>query len=482
MTHLVGIDQGTSGTTVIVVDQSLRIRSRVSKPIQTKHSKSGAVEQDPWKVLLSIVDATAEAIDSASAQTESLMAGFAHQGETVLAWDAENLEPLTPAIVWSDRRADSVVRGLVQRGVADQVASLSGMRAESYFCASKYRWLLDSFDVLSGIAEQGRLRLGTLETWLLAQLGVEQQTDGGTASRTQLVRLGESTWNVGLLDIFDLDADWLAPIVPSVGYRGDLVHSTWPFGLPLHCVVVDQPAALVGTGGIQYGDLKVTYGTGAFVVANAGRDMPAHQLDVVASVGWTDSSGPSFTLDGGVLSAGSALDWLARLGVDISPEAHERIIGRTCSSIRVLPSLHGLGAPSWDRSAHGAIEGLRADTDGADLLHGFLDSFGFRVREIIEAMVMAGVPTPSILRVDGGLTRSTYLMQSQSDILGIPIEVGATEEATALGVAMLAATSTGLWDLESVAEFVGRPTKRFVPVNPDAAGDAFALWKETFDR
>ncbi len=482
MTCAVGIDQGTSGTTVIVVDPNLGIRNRVSVPIESKHGKDGSVEQDPWKVLQSIVEATAATIESLSPDTELVTAGLGHQGETVLAWDSETLDPLTPAIVWSDRRADSVVRDLIQRDLTDRVASLSGIRTESYFCAAKYRWMLDSHPDLPRTAEKGRLRLGTLETWLVAQLGLESQTDSGTASRTQLVRLGESTWNSDLLDIFAIDASWLAPIVPTLGYRGDLVHPNWRVGIPLHCVMVDQPAALVGTGGTSRGDLKVTYGTGAFAVANVGRDKPPHQLDVVASVGWTDSSGPMFTLDGGVLSAGSALDWLARLGVDVSPEAHRRIVGRTPSSVRVLPALHGLGAPSWDRSASATIEGLQADTTADDLLHGFLDSLTFRVREIVEAMTVAGMPAPSILRVDGGLARSAYLMQCQSDVLGLPVEVGATEEATALGVAMLAGAAAGIWELESVSESASRPTKRFLPINRDAAAAAFTVWKEAFHK
>jgi len=482
MTCAVGIDQGTSGTTVIVVDSSLGIQSKVTESIESRHGPDGAVEQDPWRVLQSIVDATAEAVASLPTQTKIATAGLGHQGETVLAWNAQTLDPLTPAIVWSDRRADSVIRDLVERGLEDRVTSLSGMRLDSYFCAAKYRWMLDSYSELGVAAKRDELHIGTLETWLLAQLGTEPRTDAGTASRTQLVGLGESTWNTDLLDIFSLDRAWLARIVPSLEYRGDLSHRAWGFTLPLHCVLVDQPAALIGTGGINRGDMKVTYGTGAFVVVNAGIEIPPHQLDVVASVGWTDTDGPTYTLDGGVFSAGSALDWLARLGVDTSPNAHDRVVGRPPSYVRVLPALHGLGAPSWDREADARIEGLRADTTADDMLHGFLDSLGFRVREVIQAMVCAGVPPPSVLRVDGGLTRSSYLMQCQSNLLGIPVEVGASEEATALGAAMLAGATAGIWDLKSVSELARQPTKSFMPTNPNSANDAFERWRESFQR
>lgn len=482
MTCAVGIDQGTSGTTVIVVDSALRTRSKISRPVESSHGPDGTVEQDPWKVLQSIVDATAIALASLPSPTHIATAGFAHQGETVLAWDARTLDPLTPAIVWSDRRADSVIRNLVERGLEDRVTSQSGMRLDSYFCAAKFRWMLDSYAELGVAARRDQLRIGTLETWLLAQLGLEPCTDGGTASRTQLVGLGESTWNSDLLDVFGLDLAWLPRIVPSLGYRGDLSHPGWTFTVPLHCVVVDQPAALVGTGGINRGDMKVTFGTGAFVVVNAGNATPPHQLDVITSVGWTDSDGPTYTLDGGVFSAGSALDWLSRLGIDTSPDAHERVVGRTPSYVRVLPALHGIGAPTWEREADTRIEGLQADTTAEDLLQGFLDSVGFRVREVVHAMVSAGVPPPSALRVDGGLTRSTYLMQSQSNVLGIPIEVGVSEEATALGVAMLAGATAGIWDLNGVSELARRPTKSFMPIDSNSANDAFKRWRESFHR
>lgn len=482
MTSFVGIDQGTSGTTVVVVDESATILSRSSVSLHSTHGENGAVEQDPWEVLATVVEATAKALSVLSEHPDHLVAGFAHQGETVLAWDPTNLEPLTPAIVWSDLRAQPIVEGLIGAGMNTQIEKLSGMRLDPYFCAAKYRWMLNHYPVLGQAAAMGQLQLGTLETWLLAQLGIEPTTDGGTASRTQLVELGSSTWHPELLKLFGIEAQWLVPIVPSLSYRGDLSHPSWPVQLPLHSVMVDQPSALIGTGGLARGSLKVTYGTGAFVVANSGEVRPTHQLDVIASVGWTDATGPHFTLDGGVFSAGSAVDWLSRMGADTSPAAHALLTGRRPSSVRVLPSLHGTGAPSWDRTASTAIHGIDSHTTAADLLQAFLDGLAFRVKEVINAMLATGIPAPSILRVDGGLSQSAYLMQVQADVLGMPIEVASTEEATALGAAVTAGASAGLLALDDVAEQLQTPKQTFLPKDHGVAAAAFAAWQRSFGR
>lgn len=304
MSVLVGIDQGTSSTTVLVLNEDLEVRSRATRPVISRHTPDGGVEQDPWAVLATVVESCGEALAGVTDKVEK--AGFAHQGETVLAWDPETLQPLSPAIVWSDRRPEKEVDRLIEEGLADRVFELSSLPLDSYFCAAKYAWLLNKNSEVAEAAKSGRLRLGTLETWLLLQLGTTEETDMGTASRTQLARLGEATWDSELLNTFGVSKESLAPIGLSIGDRGVLTHPDWGFRLPLRAVMVDQPAGLIGNGCLQLGDMKVTYGTGAFVVANAGRIKPEPQTAVIASVGWADADGPVYILDGGVLSVGSA--------------------------------------------------------------------------------------------------------------------------------------------------------------------------------
>jgi glycerol kinase len=472
---VVGIDQGTSGTTVLALDADLDVRGASSRPVYSRHTGDGGVEQDPMKVLATVVEACGEALDGV---TESIdAAGVAHQGETVIAWDPVTLEPLTPALVWSDRRAESVTRRLADRGFADEVSELSGMHLDPYFCAAKYSWMLEQVPGLAESAVSGRAHLGTLDTWLLRQLGAPLATDIGTASRTQLTRPGSYDWDPTLVDLFGLSADWLAPIGPSVTDRGILAHADWDFTLPLHAVLVDQPAALIGNGCLELGDVKVTYGTGAFVVANAGTTPPGRQSAVIPSVGWDDERGPVYMLDGGVLSVGSALDWLAGLGVDVSPEAHQRLAGRGPSSLVVAPAFVGTGAPRWNRGDTASISGITSATTGDDLLQAFLDSFAFRVAEIVEAIVATGIPRPARLRVDGGLTKSAYLMQRQADVLGVPLVVAGNPEATALGAALMASgepTHAGREALQAASRI-------FHLTDGDESRRAFSRWVEAVD-
>lgn len=471
MGYLIGIDQGTSGTTVLVVDPELRVWKRASRPVVNRPVTGGGMEQDPSQVLASVVESVSEAIDDLPEELEA--AGLAHQGETVLVWDPQSLEPLTPAVVWSDRRAETVTRRMTATGMADRVRELSGTRLDSYLCAAKYRWLLDQSLDLAARAEQDDLQLGTLETWLILQLGGRHQTDMGTASRTQLTRLGAESWEPELLELFGLSETWLAPISPSLADKGPLSHPDWDRSLPLKAAMVDQSASLIGNGCLEEGDVKVTYGTGAFAVVNAGRSVPSPQESLIASVGWSDDAGPVFLFDGGVLSVGSALAWLADIGVEVGPQAHARLVGRAPSSLKVLPALSGTGAPHWERDATASISGITAGTDGDELLQGFLDSFAFRIREIIEAIAAAGVPRPTTLKVDGGLTRSAYLMQLQADVLDLEIAVSAEDEATALGIAAAAGWSSAILDARAL---VRAGSVVYEPVDHARANEAYQRW------
>lgn len=461
MGFFVGIDQGTSGTTALVLDEDLQLSSQVSHPVMSRHTPDGGIEQNPFVVLSSVVEAYRQATNGLGGRVD--VAGFAHQGETVLAWDANTLEPLTPAIVWSDQRPESVARKIHKLGRARRVLELSGMRLDSYFCAAKYRWLVERHPELP----RPGLRLGTLESWILRRLGASEATDIGTASRTQLTRLGDSEWDPDLLDVFGLSEDWLVPIELTSADRGLLTDPSWASPIPLRAVLVDQPAALYGNGCLGPGDMKVTFGTGAFVVANAGSIRPTPRDEVIVSVGWDVGEGPVFTIDGGVLSVGSALSWLAGLGIDVSPEAHRRLIDRKPSHIVVDPALSGSGSPHWVRDATGVIAGITQSTTGDDILQAFLDSFAYRVREIVEAVVGAGIPGPSTLRVDGGLTRSDYLMKRQASVLGVPVALAENDEATALGAALIAA---------GVAPDSPRLARIFEPTDTDESDAAYQKW------
>lgn len=464
-----GIDQGTSGTTVVALDDDLLVTHTASRKVSSLTTDDQGVEQDPALVLESVTSALGEVV-AGLGHTEIHAVGFDHQGETVLAWDKRSLEPLTPAIVWSDRRPLGVAERLMRAGLAEAVASLSSNPLDPYFCAAKYAWLLDCDPVL----RSKEVALGTLETWLLAQLGIEPATDVGTASRTQLTQLGSLEWDPDLLGIFGIPSESLAPIVPSLIDRGPMRVEGIHDELPLMAVLVDQPAALVGNGGLFGGATKVTYGTGAFVVSNAGREPPSSPSRLVVSVGWGDEKGPVYIYDGGVFSAGAGLDWLSSLGIDVSPDAHMRLKGRAPTGVKILPALHGLGAPHWNRDARAALLGLEASSTGDDILQAFLDAICFRVAEIFEELETDA----GLIRVDGGLTRSPYLVQAQADVLGIPIGLGRSEEATAIGAALLAGLQVGAIAEGDMLAATGPST--IIEPSDTAARDRYAAWRAAF--
>jgi glycerol kinase len=471
LSRLLGIDQGTSGTTVVALNEDLKPIASSSTPVTSIKAAPGHVEQDPWHVLNTVVESTRAVLNQIG--PGHVIGGMAHQGETVLAWHRLTREPLTNAIVWSDRRSTEVVERLRRDGVAAEIETRSGLQLDPYFCAAKYSWLLETQPDLAELGED--LALTTLESWLAARLGGDESTDVGTASRTQLVELGKGSWDGQLLKWFDLEDRFLSPIADSLDFRGTLNDDSWDGSVDLWSSAVDQPAALFGNGCLDPGDLKVTYGTGAFLVANLGTIKPGRLSTLVPSVGWSDQKGPVFIVDGGVLSAGSSLAWLEQMGVDVSPEAQARVVDLD-SRVHVLPAFDGLGAPHWDRDTTAAIAGLTSSTTPDDLLKGFLDAIAFRVAEIIEAYIEAGFPRPDSVTVDGGLSQSRHLMQRQADVLGIPVALGPNPESTALGATFMAGVAAGNITTDDVRAATSTRTL-IEPADHSRAQDDYHRWK-----
>lgn len=472
---ILGIDQGTSGTSVLAFDQGFHAVARAYRPVHSHHPRPGWVEQDPQEIIQTVVEAVAEVLSKVGGAKVIQAAGLTNQGESVLAWDKLTGQPLTPVIVWSDRRAASIAEELRQKGHAGRVRQLTGLELSDYFCASKYAWLLRNDWGVQKAAKEGRLCLGTLDTWLALGLSGQPWSDQSTASRTQLVYLHSGEWDQELLEIFAIPPEALPTVRPSLGQWGSLAHPEWRGELPWFASLVDQPAALAGNGCFRPGELKITYGTGCFALVNAGDSVPGAGEALLASIAWSDPQHKTYALDGGVFTAATAVNWLVELGLANNPE-HTSELAQASSekSVRFLPAFTGLGAPWWDAKARGVFAGLTAGTTRADLVRAVLDSLASRVRDIVEAMQAAGIPRPQVLRVDGGLSNSRYLMQRQADLLGIPIERSGQSEATAFGAAILAASAAGLVDLDRVPFSV---QQRFEPQLAESAREEeYAAW------
>jgi glycerol kinase len=437
---LLGIDEGTSAVKAILFDTELRPLREVRREKALQYPEPGWVEQDPGEVLDTVVDAVAEVLRDAPGEVTAC--GLDHQGESVLAWDAESGRPLTPIVTWQDKRSQMVLDRLEQDGRADEVRERSGMPLDPYFSAGKLAWLLERDEAVARARGAGTLRLGTVDSFLCDRLGAGFRTDPSTASRTQL---GAPDWDPELLEIFGVPLEVLPEIVDTAGDLGSLHHPSWPQELPLRARCVDQQAALAGAGCVEPGRTKATYGTGVFVLANVGGERPVETGGLLPTVAWRVNGQVEWALDGGVFTAGALLEWLSRdlgLADDAAALASRAREVDDAGGVRVLPALAGLGAPWWRPAARAVIAGLTAGARPGHVARAALEAIAWRVADVVE-VIRAQAPV-DVLRVDGGLTRDALLLQLQADTTGVPVERGAVD-ATAAGAAALAAVGAGVW-------------------------------------
>jgi glycerol kinase len=438
MTYLLGIDQGTTQTTAVVLDEAGALVASRSVQLPIRFPKPGWVEQDPWEIVRTVRDAAGPL-----AATYPIAAvGFDNQGETFILWDADTGQPLTPAIVWQDKRGQVVCDRLAGQVDADWLRRKTGLLLDSYFSAPKLRFVLDNDPDIRAAAQSGRLRFGTTESWVIWQLsgGRLHVTDPSTASRTLLFDLERLAWDDELLALFDLPRAILPEVRPSAGYVGDLDLGDGR-ALPLHGLLVDQQAALFGQACFAPGELKCTFGTGSFLLMNIGSTPRPSANGLLTTVAWQLADQVGYALDGGVFVTGAAVQWLAETmgllpNVAASAEAAEHSTDRL---VTCVPALAGLAAPHWQPEVQGAIFGLNRATTPADLARATLEGIACQVYEVVRAMEQdAGQPI-AVVKVDGGPAGNRYLMQFLADLLDAEVRVAAAREATAIGVANLAA-------------------------------------------
>ena len=466
MSLLLGVDEGTSAVKAILFDTDLRpiAEARRSKPLV--HPQPGWVEQDPEAIVTAVVHAVAELLDGAD--DEVVACGLDHQGESVLAWNAETGAPITPVVTWQDKRSQEILDRLESDGLADEVRERSGMPLDPYFSAGKLTWLLEHDDAVAAARDAGTLRLGTVDSFLCDRLGAGFATDPSTASRTQL---GAPEFDPRLLEIYGVPAEALPAIADTAGDLGTLAHPSWPVDLPLRARCVDQQAALAGAGCVEPGLAKATYGTGVFVLAHAGEQRPEPAGGLLPTVAWRVDGRTEWALDGGVFTAGALLEWLTgELGLADDPAALAAAADEAGDSdgVRVLPALAGVGAPWWRPDARAVVAGLTSGTGPAQIGYAALEAIAWRVADVIAAM-RESVPI-DVLRVDGGLTRSSTLLSLQADAGGVTVQKGSVD-ATAAGAAALAAVGAGVW--ESTASIADR-----VPLGDKVSPGRDTEWRE----
>jgi len=486
---ILGIDQGTTGTACVAYDRDLKPVAEAYRELPNRHPRPGWIEQDPEEVVRTVVEAVGEVLKEIGGPGEVEAAGLDNQGETVVAWDARTGRAVTPTLVWSDGRGAEVTARLEGAGHAGRVRELTGLLLDPYFSAAKLAWLLAHDEGVRKAAKAGTLRMGTLDAWLSWRLGGGRSlTDHSTASRTQLMGLASGAWEPELLELFGVPEDFLPEVRPSVGDWGELYHPSWGSPLPWWASLVDQPAALAGNGCFSEDEVKVTYGTGCFVLINAGSEPPAPPEGLLASVAWSRGEGEAgrrtYALDGGVFTAGTAVNWLRSVGIvtEAAETADLALSVEDSGGVRFLPAITGLGAPWWEGDARGVFAGITGGTGRAHLVRAVLDAIAFRVRDVLEAAWEGGRTKPRSLRVDGGLTKNRYLMQRQADVLGLPMELGRSSEATATGAAALAAIGAGLLDEQEVSARVSKGRHLEPGLSRDERDTEYERWKAWLHR
>ena len=453
--RVLAIDQGTSATKAVVFGEDGEIVTSVEAAVTPQAVPGGGVEQDPEQLWQSVCEAGREAVARAGASVTAV--GFANQGETVLAWDRDTGRPLSAAISWQDRRAAAICADMADvADVADDLTRITGLPLDPYFAAPKMTWLRRNMTA-DGVVT-------TSDAWLLHRLTGSYVTDVTTASRTLLLDLATRTWSEEACTAFGLDAADLPEVVGCAQEIG----RTDAFGpsLPLCGLSVDQQAALVGEHCLDPGESKCTYGTGAFLLANAGPRPVASSGGLAVSVAWQIGDLAAYCIDGQVYAAGAAIAWLQRWGFLRRPEELDTVAGSVddSGSVRVVPALSGLGAPWWQPDALASIEGIGPGTEPAHVVRSTVEGLAAQVTLLARAAAIDLGRPLALLRVDGGLTRSRVLMQMQADLLQVPVEVASSPHATATGVGALARLGAGEGrTLDDVVRW-DQPDARYEPV------------------
>ncbi|MBN9481214.1 MAG: glycerol kinase GlpK, partial [Bordetella sp.] len=472
---ILAIDQGTTSTRAIAFEVSSTgafSAVAVSQIELAQHfPQSGWVEHDAAEIWRATLQTCREVVRKAGGVGRFAAIGITNQRETSVIWDAATGEPLHRAIVWQDRRTSDVTARLAAEGHEAKVQAATGLILDPYFSASKYAWLLDAAPDARERAARGEVKLGTIDAWLIWKLtgGQSHVTDATNAGRTSLMDLTTRRWRQDLCDLFGVPMAALPEIRDCDALLGTAAPSLFGRALPIHGAAGDQQAALVGHGALTAGDAKITYGTGAFLVANVGAAPVASTSRLLGTLGYA-AGGPkeqdraAYALEGSIFSAGSAIQWLRDGLKALSDSRQSEAMAQTLKDnggVYLVPGFTGLGAPWWEPEARGTVVGLTRDSGPAHMVRAALESLAYQTRDLLDALKKDGAPPLKRLKVDGGVTANAFAMQFIADICEVEVERPAFQEMTALGAARLAAYGVGLtealWTAPAEAPAVWTP-------------------------
>ncbi len=489
MKYVLALDQGTTSSRAILFDETGAIRSIAQREFAQLFPQPGWVEHDPEEIWASQISVAIEALSRAEIRPRDIAAvGITNQRETAIVWDRETGKPIYNAIVWQDRRTAAFCDQLKAAGHEPLVQQRTGLLIDSYFSASKIRWILDHVPDARRLADTGRLAFGTVDSWLAWKLtsGRLHLTDISNASRTMLFNIHTCQWDQDLLKLFDIPASLLPTVRPSSEVYGEVTTTLGLASIPIAGIAGDQQASLFGQRCLSPGATKNTYGTGCFLLQNVGlRPVPSSNR-LVTTVAWKIGDAVEYALEGSVFIGGAVVQWLRDgLGLIRNTNEFEALANSVPDNggVYLVPAFVGLGAPHWDQYARGSIFGLTRATTAGHLARAALESIAFQVADLLDAMQRdSGVSLPE-LRVDGGAAVDETLLRFQADILGIPVVRPVVMETTALGAAFLAGIAVAFWRDASAVAALPVEEKRFEPRMPRSqAGLLRARWTEALSR
>ncbi|MBQ2874291.1 MAG: glycerol kinase GlpK [Bacteroidales bacterium] len=450
--YILALDQGTSSSRAIVFDEYGQTKAVSQKEFTQIFPKPGWVEHNPMEIWSSQASVIAEAITSIDINGLNIAAiGITNQRETTIVWDAETGEPVYNAIVWQDRRTSEFCDSLKRDGRTDLIRSKTGLIIDAYFSATKILWILENVPGARRKADEGKLRFGTVDTWLIWMLtrGEVHVTDVTNASRTMLFNIHTLEWDKELLRLFDIPESMMPEVKSSSEIYGYTKTTLFAHEVPIAGIAGDQQAALFGQMCTEPGSVKNTYGTGCFMLMNSGERPIMSSNNLLTTIAWKIGDKVNYALEGSIFVAGSVVQWLRDgLGIIRSSSEVEALASSVPDNggVYFVPALTGLGAPHWDQYAKGSIYGISRGTTAAHIARAALEGIAFQTMDIVNAMQKDAGCTLKELKVDGGASRNNLLMQFQADILGTSVIRPIVTETTALGAAYLAGLAVGYWE------------------------------------
>jgi glycerol kinase len=450
--YILALDQGTSSSRAILFDRAGQPKAISQKEFTQIFPKPGWVEHNPKEIWSSQASVIAETITAEGINGSNIAAiGITNQRETTIVWDAETGEPVYNAIVWQDRRTSAYCDSLKRDGRADLIRSKTGLIIDAYFSATKIRWILDNVPQARRKAEEGKLKFGTVDTWLIWKLtrGEVHVTDVSNASRTMVFNIHTLDWDDELLNLFDIPRSMMPQVKSSSEVYGSTKGTLFAYEVPIAGIAGDQQAALFGQMCTDPGSVKNTYGTGCFLLMNSGEKPIMSENNLLTTIAWKIGDTVNYALEGSIFVAGSVVQWLRDgLGIIRTSKEVEKLATSVPDNggVYFVPALTGLGAPHWDQYAKGSIYGITRGTTAGHIARAALEGIAFQTMDIVRAMEKdAGCPLKE-LKVDGGATANNLMMQFQADILGTSVIRPKVTETTALGAAYLAGLAVGYWE------------------------------------